>query len=61
MITLNKCEYDDPRPVCPHCNIQLEAINMTEIKAVFGRRYIYFCPQCNKVLGISHRKGFFMG
>jgi hypothetical protein len=27
----------------------------------FGKRYIYSCPSCNNVLGVSHRKGFWMG
>ena len=27
----------------------------------FGRRYCYSCTECKKILGISHRKGFWMG
>jgi hypothetical protein len=34
---------------------------MQEISGVFGKRYVYFCPKCRKVLGVSHRKGFWMG
>ena len=26
-----------------------------------GKRYVYFCPNCKSVLGVSHRKGFWMG
>ena len=26
-----------------------------------GKRYVYFCSSCRSVLGISHRKGFWMG
>jgi hypothetical protein len=26
-----------------------------------GKRFVYFCGTCRKVLGISHRKGFWMG
>ncbi len=50
-----------PRPVCPHCEVQIEKIFFNEIKSVLGRRYIYYCSNCMKVLGISHRKGFWMG
>ena len=31
------------------------------LNSLFGKRYIYFCPECRKVLGVSHRKGFWMG
>jgi len=31
------------------------------LSSQFGKRYIYFCPTCSKVLGVSHRKGFWMG
>jgi hypothetical protein len=34
---------------------------MREIKSVLGKRYLYYCSACLKVLGISHRKGFWMG
>jgi uncharacterized protein with PIN domain len=48
-------------PICPYCSFSLQKVWFKELKSVFGRRYIYFCPNCKKVLGISHRKGFFMG
>lgn len=54
-------EKNDVTPICPHCNTQLTAIAFHELRAFLGRRYIYFCPNCQKVLGISHRKGFWMG
>jgi len=34
---------------------------MRELRGVLGRRYVYFCSHCRKVLGLSHRKGFWMG
>jgi uncharacterized protein with PIN domain len=52
---------EDVRPVCPHCEAELEKIWMRELESVLGKRYIYFCPHCRKVLGVSHRKGFWMG
>lgn len=52
---------DDMTPLCPHCNAPLNTVYFKELSSTFGRRYIYFCPACLKTLGISHRKGFFMG
>ena len=52
---------------CPHCEQDLDRINADLLQPSrtgvfsFGKRYIYSCPSCNKVLGISHRKGFWMG
>ena len=59
MLTLESKE--DVQPVCPHCDSELRTIWMRELQGVLGRRYVYFCPQCRKVLGMSHRKGFWMG
>jgi len=51
-------EMNEVDPVCPHCNEAQHEIWFKEMKSTFGRRYIYFCSSCKKVLGISHRKGF---
>lgn len=53
--------------ICPHCETTLTSVSATLLQAgggnpfSFGKRYIYACPACNKALGISHRKGFWMG
>jgi len=52
---------DPKNPKCPHCSEEISKIYMREIKSVLGRRYLYYCSLCMKVLGISHRKGFWMG
>jgi len=54
-------EKNDEIPICPHCNSQLTSLAFRELRAFLGRRYIYFCLSCHKILGISHRKGFWMG
>ena len=54
-------EHQNVTPVCPHCGQSLQTIWFQELRGFLGKRYIYFCPFCNKVLGISHRKGFWMG
>ncbi len=48
-------------PICPHCNQEIVKVLANEMTTTFGKRYIYFCSKCKKVLGISHRKGFWMG
>ena len=54
-------QTDSAHPVCPHCEERLGEILFRELKGTFGRRYIYFCSKCHKSLGVSHRKGFWMG
>jgi len=54
-------EKDDITPICPHCQAQLQTVYFRQMSSTFGKRYIYFCPHCHKVLGTSHRKGFWMG
>lgn len=54
-------ERNDITPICPHCNAALSQIQSRRLSSTFGKRYVYFCPNCRKVLGVSHRKGFWMG
>ncbi|MDD8030736.1 MAG: hypothetical protein PHQ25_01905 [Acidobacteriota bacterium] len=54
-------ERHDLSPICPHCSTALTKILYQQLKSTFGRRYVYFCPHCHKILGVSHRKGFWMG
>ena len=49
-------------PKCPHCKKDLDEISCRELRGGrFGKRFIYFCPSCRNTLGVSHRKGFWMG
>lgn len=52
---------EDVMPVCPHCSGDIHTLWTKEISGALGKRYLYFCPHCRKVLGVSHRKGFWMG
>ena len=54
-------EKNDTTPLCPHCSEPVSEIWFRELRGTFGRRYVYFCARCHKVLGVSHRKGFWMG
>ena len=54
-------QRDDLDPMCPFCKERLRTIAHRELSGTFGKRYVYFCALCRSVLGISHRKGFWMG
>ena len=54
-------EDNTTTPMCPHCSASLTSVSFRELRAKLGRRFVYFCPACHKVLGVSHRKGFWMG
>ena len=59
MITME--QKQDVEPMCPHCKDPLRSIWFRDLGGMFGKRYVYFCSQCRSVLGVSHRKGFWMG
>ena len=54
-------EKADVAPVCPHCSAELRKVWARALSSQFGKRFLYMCPSCAKVLGVSHRKGFWMG
>lgn len=54
-------ERNDISPVCPHCEATLATVWCRTLKSTLGKRYVYFCSKCRKVLGVSQRKGFWMG
>lgn len=53
-------ERNDITPLCPHCEHPV-SIYFRSLTGVLGKRYVYFCALCKRVLGVSHRKGFWMG
>ena len=57
----NIIETETEQPICPYCEKGLASILARKISSTFGVRFVYFCSKCKKVLGISHRKGFWMG
>lgn len=48
-------------PICPHCGKEIEEIAARRVESILGVRFMYYCCNCRKVLGVSHRKGFWMG
>jgi hypothetical protein len=59
MLATERCE--DVTPVCPHCKGNVTRILFRELESDWGRRLVYFCPECHCVLGVSHRKGPMFG
>ena len=58
---INTIENTTETPVCPYCEKEVHNILCREISSVFGKRYVYFCAECKKILGVTQRKGFWMG
>lgn len=58
MLEIVETEQD---PICPHCEKPLRRVLARKMRTLLGVRFIYFCDGCRKVLGVSHRKGFWMG
>ena len=58
---INAEETTTITPICPHCQAELHKVWYRQLRSYFGKRYIYFCASCKASLGISHRKGFWMG
>jgi uncharacterized protein with PIN domain len=57
-----KCIEDESKaPICPHCESEIIQVYTRKVEGLLGVRFIYFCDKCRKVLGLSHRKGFWMG
>ena len=51
-------ESDSVQPICPHCERELEHLVARPISSSWlSRRLVYVCPNCRKVLGVTHRKG----
>jgi predicted SprT family Zn-dependent metalloprotease len=48
-------------PICPHCEKHIDRVYARKAQSKLGVRFLYFCGHCKKVLGVSHRKGFWMG
>ena len=48
-------------PLCPHCSAEIRQVFQRQLKAMFGKSFIYYCTNCRKSMGVTHRKGFWMG
>jgi len=52
---------DDVLPRCPHCDNRFDGLMSRQLTADLGKAYAWACPHCHAVLGVTHRKGFWMG
>ena len=48
-------------PLCPHCGKEIQELAVRRVESALGVRFVYYCTDCRKVLGVSHRTGFWMG
>ncbi len=48
-------------PVCPHCDAVVDKIYSQQVAQGLGKAHLWFCVSCRKTLGVTHRKGFWMG
>ena len=48
-------------PVCPSCDAPIEKVYGQQISQGFGKAHVWFCVSCKRSLGVTHRKGFWMG
>ncbi|MBN2414515.1 hypothetical protein JXO52_01665 [bacterium] len=58
---INLEERTDMTPQCPYCKRDLATLAFQQIRSFLGKRYLYFCPGCRAAIGVSHRKGLWMG
>lgn len=44
---------EDVVPVCPYCEAELPEIHVRKPRGPFGigRGFVFFCPECRKVMG----------
>ena len=52
---------EEVKPLCPHCGREIDGLYQQQLDESFGKAYLWFCTTCRKALGVSHRKGFWMG
>jgi len=61
MIQIVDVTEQSDSPICPHCERDIKKLKAKKMESILGVRYLYFCSDCSKALGVSHRKGFWMG
>lgn len=52
---------DGQQPVCPKCDEPTEGLMSVRIQSDMGKANVWCCPRCHAILGVTHRKGFWMG
>jgi DNA-directed RNA polymerase subunit RPC12/RpoP len=44
--------------ICPHCSRSIENVWICEHQTGLEKHFIYFCSECEKLIGISHERNF---
>lgn len=57
---LTATQRKDIAPLCPHCSEAITEVYFRDLPSSLGRRFLYFCSNCHKVLGVSDKKGALM-
>lgn len=52
MSTKMKSTEVDYKPLCPHCEEQIDELHWRPIRAI-NAEYLYTCPHCPKIIGIG--------
>lgn len=52
---------EEKLPVCPHCDEEVDGLMSRRIETNAGRGYVWTCPKCLVIIGISHRSGYMLG
>lgn len=55
---IKEIEKESVSAICPHCLKDISLVWVCKIESVIGERYVFFCGECQKNLGISHQKEF---
>ncbi len=48
-------------PICPKCDQPTDGLMSVKIRSDMGKAFVWCCPRCQAILGVTHRKGFWMG
>lgn len=55
---IKELQKEEIKTTCPHCSKEISFVWVCKIESSVGIRYIYICTNCQKNLGVSHKKGF---
>lgn len=51
-------DREDLAPLCPHCGSEIREVyrKTTGAPLAQGKKAVYFCPECHRVLGFSESR-----
>lgn len=48
-------------PICPHCEREVQGLVSRQINSDAGRAFVWACPKCAKIVGVTQRSGYILG